>query len=84
MPDNERPSKASTRKKRPNFQTYRYTFLGSDHEQVVAALELFIASDELAQKLASELLEKSAAAFVEVWAAGSLVLQVARVPKQPA
>jgi len=70
--------------KRPNFQTYRFTFLGSDNEQIIAALELFIASEDAARKLAHELLEKSAAAFVEVWTAGSLVFKIAKAPQQPA
>ena len=59
---------------KPNFQSYRFTFLGSDREQVVAALELFIASEDTACALANELLAKSAASFVEVWNDGRLVL----------
>jgi len=77
MSESEALNQPSPRK-RPNFHTYRYTFLGSDHEQIVAALELFIASDELARKLAHELLEKSAASFVEVWAGGLLMMKVTK------
>ena len=63
---------------KPNFQSYRFTFLGSDREQVVAALELFIASEDTACALANELLAKSAASFVEVWNDGRLVLTLSR------
>jgi hypothetical protein len=65
---------------KPDFQSYRYTFLGADHEQIVAALELFIASEDAACGLANELLRKSAAQFVEVWSGGRLVLSLVRPP----
>ena len=63
---------------KPNFQQYRFTFLGSDREQIVAALELFIASEDTACALANELLAKSAASFVEVWDNGRLILSLSR------
>jgi len=63
---------------KPDFQHYRFTFLGSDHEQIVAALELFIASEDTACVLANELLAKSAASFVEVWNDERLVLSLSR------
>jgi len=69
--------------KRPDFQRYRFTFLGTDHEHVVAALELFIASEDAACGLANELLGKSAAVFVEVWSAGRLVVSLTRPPVVP-
>ncbi len=64
---------------KPDFQSYRFTFLGSDREQTVAALELFIASEDTACALANELLAKSAARFVEVWNDGRLVLSLSRL-----
>jgi len=63
---------------KPNFQSYRFTFLGSDREQIVAALELFIASEDTACGLANELLAKSAASFAEVWNGRRLVLTLSR------
>ncbi len=67
---------------KPDFQSYRYTFLGPDHEQIIAALELFIASEDAACGLANELLRKSAAQYVEVWSAGRLVLSLVRPAQQ--
>ena len=69
--------------KKPDFQRYRFTFLGTDHEHIVAALELFIASEDAACGLANELLGKSAAQFVEVWTGGRLVVSLARPPMVP-
>jgi len=69
--------------KKPEFQRYRFAFLGNDHEHVVAALELFIASEDAACGLANELLGKSAAAFVEVWTGGRLVVSLTRPPVVP-
>ena len=69
--------------KKPEFQRYRFTFLGNDHEHVVAALELFIASEDAACGLANELLGKSAATFVEVWTTGRLVVSLTRPPAIP-
>ena len=83
MATNQRTLAEKWKKLGLNFQSYRYTFLGSDHEQIVAAVELFIASEDAACRLASDLLDKSPAAFVEIWSDGRLVMSVAKPPRQP-
>jgi len=60
------------------FSTLPAHVLGFRPEQIVAALELFIASEDTACALANELLAKSAASFVEVWNEGRLVLTLSR------
>jgi len=58
---------------------YRYVFLARpDDDRVLAAFELFTESNDSAQKVALECLEKSQATLVEVWSDGQLILHVTR------
>jgi hypothetical protein len=47
-------------------------------DRALAAFEMVSASDEAAGELAKELLDKSGAAFVEVWSDGCLVLRMTK------
>ena len=58
---------------------YRYVFLKHpDDDRALAAFELFTESNDAAEKVALECLEKSQATLVEVWKEGQLVLHVTR------
>src|SRR5215470_18873747 len=64
-----------------DFRRYRFTFLRHNEERAVAAFELFLASQEGAGQLASELLGRSDAQFVEVWSDGQVIFRFDKMPQ---